>query len=159
MLLEFAVVNRPLIIYKFKYYDDLMLNEVVMATRKKEEEHLLKRSRDFLETAEYQINRSFYDLAAFSLEQALQLFLKAKLLAEGVDYPRTHSVRTLLEMLLETASENVKSNVKDILEKYLLELSILEDAYITSRYIIREFTKQEVERLAKSVKEIMENVA
>jgi len=29
----------------------------------------------------------------------LQLFLKAKLLAEGVEYPRTHSVRALLEIL------------------------------------------------------------
>ena len=55
-----------------------------MATRREEEKRLLKRSGDFLETAEYQINRGFYDLAAFSLEQALQLFLKAKVLAEGL---------------------------------------------------------------------------
>ncbi|MEM2882883.1 MAG: HEPN domain-containing protein [Candidatus Bathyarchaeia archaeon] len=40
-------------------------------------------------------------LAAFSLEQSLQLFLKAKLLERGVEYPRTHSVRKLLEMLSE----------------------------------------------------------
>ncbi|MBS7634061.1 HEPN domain-containing protein [Candidatus Bathyarchaeota archaeon] len=45
-----------------------------MVTRREEEEHLLKRSRNFLETAEYQINKGFHDLAAFSLEQALQLF-------------------------------------------------------------------------------------
>lgn len=80
-----------------------------MATRKDEEKSLLKRSRDFLETAEYQISRAFYDLAAFSLEQALQLFLKAKVLAEGVDYPRTHSVRVLLEMLSNLAPGNKKS--------------------------------------------------
>lgn len=129
-----------------------------MVTRREEEEHLLKRSRNFLETAEYQISKGFYDLAAFSLEQALQLFLKAKILAEGVDYPRTHSVRVLLEILSDLVSENKKTGVKEILDKYLLELSVLEDAYITSRYIMREFTKQEVEKLAKSVKEIMKDV-
>lgn len=119
---------------------------------------MLKRSRDFLDTAEYQISRGFYDLAAFSLEQALQLFLKARLLSKGVDYPRTHSVRVLLEILSEITSENKKSNVKEILENHLLELGVLEDAYITSRYVMREFTKQEVEKLMKAVKEIMENV-
>jgi HEPN domain-containing protein len=129
-----------------------------MATRRGEEKSLLKRSRDFLETAEYQISKGFYDLAAFSLEQALQLFLKAKVLAEGVDYSRTHSVRVLLEILSDLVPENKKSSVKGISENYLLELGVLEDAYITSRYVMREFTKQEVEKLAKSVKEIMRNV-
>ena len=36
---------------------------------------------------------------------------------------------------------------------------MLEDAYITSRYLMREFTRQEVEKLAKAVKEIMEIIA
>ena len=41
----------------------------------------------------------------------------------------------------------------------MLELGLLEDAYITSRYAMREFTKQETEKLIKAVKEIMKNVA
>jgi HEPN domain-containing protein len=127
-------------------------------TKKEEENRLLKRSRDFLETAEYQTSKGFYDLAAFSLEQAMQLFLKAKLLAEGVEYPRTHSVRTLLEMLSELVPERKKSTTKRILEDYLLELGMLEDAYITSRYLMREFAKRETEKLTKAVKEIMRNV-
>jgi HEPN domain-containing protein len=58
-----------------------MLNEEgVIGNSKRRGKNLLRRSRDFLETAEYQISRGFYDLAVFSLEQALQLFLKAKLL-------------------------------------------------------------------------------
>jgi len=130
-----------------------------MVTRQEEERLLLKRSKNFLETAEYQIGRGFYDLAAFSLEQALQLFLKAKLLAEGADYPRTHSVRVLLEILSELVPEDKRSCVKKILEDYLLELGMLEDAYITSRYLMREFTRQEVEKLADAVKEIIKNVS
>jgi HEPN domain-containing protein len=128
-------------------------------TRKEEEQRLIKRSKDFLETAKYQINNGFYDLATFSLQQALELFLKSKVLAQGVDFPRTHSVRALLEMLSNLAVENEKTAIKNILENYMLELGMLEDAYITSRYITREFTKQEAERLTKTVKEIMQNVA
>jgi len=50
---------------------------------KEEEKRLLKRAQDFLKTAEYQKSEGVYDLAIFSLEQALQLHLKAKLLAKG----------------------------------------------------------------------------
>ena len=128
-------------------------------TRKDEEKRLLKRAADFLETAKYQTTQGFYDLATFSLEQALELFLKAKMLAEGVDFPRTHSVRTLLEILSQLVPESKKPLVKGILENYLLELGMLEDAYITSRYVMREFNKGEVEKLTSAVKEIMKNVA
>lgn len=48
--------------------------------------------------------------------------------------------------------------MKSVLENYLLQLGLLEDAYITSRYVMREFTVQEVEKLEKAVKEIMKNV-
>jgi HEPN domain-containing protein len=135
------------------------MEERYTVTSKEEEKRLLKRSGDFLETAKYQISQGFYDLATFSLEQALELFLKAKVLAEGVDYPRTHSVRALLEILSQLVPESKKSVTKGILENYLLELGMLEDAYITSRYVMREFNKREAEKLTLAVKEIMKNVA
>jgi HEPN domain-containing protein len=84
--------------------------------------------------------------------------LKTKVLAEGSDCPRTQSVRALLEMLSELVPESKKSTLKNILETYLLELGMLEDTYITSTYAMREFTKQEAERLTKAVKEIMKHV-
>ncbi len=59
---------------------------------KEEVEHLLQRAGEFLETAKYQMNRGFYGLAAFNLEQAAQLYLKAKILENGADYPRTYSI-------------------------------------------------------------------
>lgn len=43
-------------------------------------------------------------------------FLKARLLSEGVDYPRTHSVRVLLEILSDLAPESEKSKLRGILE-------------------------------------------
>ena len=127
-------------------------------TRRDEAEYLLERSKQFLETAKYQIKKGFFSLAVFSLEQALQLSLKSKMLASGVDYPRTHGVRTLLEMLSDLASEEERVTVKQMLDSYLLELGMLEDAYITSRYVRREFRKEEAEVLMKAVKEVMKNV-
>jgi HEPN domain-containing protein len=77
--------------------------------RVEEFEVLLRRSESFYVTALLQAERGMYDLAVFSLEQSLQLFLKAALLKKGVDFPRTHGVRRLLNMLAElTGSDEIK---------------------------------------------------
>ncbi len=60
------------------------------------------------------------------------------MLAEGVEYPRTHSVRALLEILLNVVAEDRRDVIRNVLERHLLELSVLEDAYITSRYVMRK---------------------
>jgi len=123
-----------------------------------EVESLLKRSREFLETASYQANNGFYDVAAFSLEQSLQLFLKAKLIQNGVEYPRHRGVRTLMEILIKVLTDETKTLLKGILDKYLLELGMLEDAYVSSRYLTREFRKEEIEKLKEAVEAVMRNV-
>jgi len=120
--------------------------------RIEEYNYLLERSRRFLITAEMQIERGFYDLAIYSLEQALQLYLRACLLKLGVDYPRTHSVRRLLELIYRlTGSEGIKR----VLVDYAIELGVLEDAYITSRYIAREYSEEEARRVYHVVGEVM----
>jgi len=111
----------------------------------------LERSRRFYETALMQIDRGFYDLAAFSLEQALQLSLKAHLLKLGVDYPRTHSVRKLLRMIYRVT---VRKEVEELLSRFSVELGALEDAYITSRYVARDYSLEEVEKLRMVVEEV-----
>ena len=96
-----------------------------------------------------QIKRGFYDLAVFSLEQSLQLYLKACLLKLGL--ARTHSVRKLLELIHEITKHN---EIKEILTRFSVELGALEDAYITSRYIARSYSFEEADRLKKVVEEI-----
>jgi HEPN domain-containing protein len=126
-----------------------------LLTRFEEYNYLLERSRRFLETAEMQFERGFHDLAVFSLEQALQLYLKACLLKLGVDYPRTHSVRKLLELTYKlTGAEEIKR----ILTDYAVELGSLEDAYIMSRYVAREYSVEEAGRLRQVVTRLMEVV-
>ena len=128
-------------------------------TKKEEYEHLLRRSREFYETAILQLEKGFYDLAAFSLEQSLQLFLKAKVLERGVDYPRTHSIRRLLEILSEVVEREISNVLRELVDKYSLELASIEDVYITSKYIPREFRREEVLRLKGVVDEVIEVVS
>jgi len=121
-------------------------------TKLEEAEYLLKRSKRFYETATMQMDRGFHDLAAFSLEQSLQLFLKASLLKLGVDFPRTRSVRRLLEMLHEITGDD---RIKEVLRRFNVELGALEDAYIMSRYVARDYNREEVERFKNVVEEVV----
>jgi HEPN domain-containing protein len=120
-----------------------------------EYEALLKRSDGFLETALMQARAGMYDLAVFSLEQSLQLFLKATLLRVGSDYLRTHGIRRLLELLTEVTG---RSELRELASQYSVELGALEDAYISSRYIPRIYTEDEFERLRAVVGEVRTNV-
>jgi HEPN domain-containing protein len=120
-----------------------------------EYEALLRRSDGFLEMALMQARSGMYDLAVFSLEQSLQLFLKAALLRVGSDYPRTHSIRRLLELQTEVTG---RSELRELASRYSVELGALEDAYISSRYIPRVYTKDEFERLRAVVEEVRSDV-
>jgi HEPN domain-containing protein len=122
--------------------------------KRDEVEHLEKRAREFLKTADYQAGEGMYGLAIFSLEQALQLFLKSRLLLHGVDYPRTHSLRRLLEILASVSSED-EPHIRRLIREKALELSFLEDAYISSRYFLREFREEEYRRVRAVVEEVM----
>jgi len=117
-----------------------------------EYEYLLGRSRRFYETASMQIDKGFFDLAAFSLEQSLQLYLKAMLLKIGLEYPRTHSIRRLMELLYEVKE---REEIKALLSTFSVEIGALEDAYITSRYIARAYAPEEIMRLKRVVEELM----
>ncbi|MEM4552852.1 MAG: HEPN domain-containing protein [Ignisphaera sp.] len=97
------------------------------------------------------MDKGFYDLAMFSFEQSLQLFLKSVLLILGVDYPRTHSARRLLELIYELTNDE---EVKRLWIEHSVELALLEDAYITSRYIPRDFRVEEVLRVKEAVDKV-----
>lgn len=112
---------------------------------------MLRRSDGFYTTALLQAERGMYDLAVFSLEQSLQLYLKAALLKNGVDFPRTHGIRSLLNMLAELTG---KEAVKQLQTTYGVELGSLEDAYIVSRYLPRTYTAAEFERLREAVERV-----
>ena len=126
--------------------------------KREEVEHLAKRADEFLKTADYQAHEGMYALAIFSLEQALQLFLKSRLLFHGVEYPRTHSVRRLLSALAEVVGEASGSRIKRLLRERVVELSFLEDAYISSRYFLKDFGFEEYRKVRNLVEEVIKVV-
>lgn len=124
--------------------------------RREEIERFLERSKKFKDAAEFHFSRGDYDLFVFNLEQSLQLFLKAKLLERGLEFPKTHTLRKLFLMLGEILGK--LEAFKKFEGERSLEFASLEDAYITARYFSREFEREEVERLRKFVKEVEEFV-
>lgn len=124
--------------------------------RKEEIEKFLERSRKFKDAAEFHFSRGDYDLSAFNLEQSLQLFLKAKLLEKGLEFPKTLTLRKLFLMLREILGK--PGAFKRFEAEKSLEFASLEDAHITARYFPRDFEREEVERLREFVKEAEEFV-
>jgi len=113
---------------------------------------LRRRTKAFLNRALDSLEAKDYDVASFLSEQAVQLYLKSLLLEELGDYPRTHSISTLLTILGKV--EKYK-NVAKILEIKKREIRLMEDAYISSRYLVREFDEEEAQTLIKLAKEII----
>jgi HEPN domain-containing protein len=118
----------------------------------REEIELIKRrSRSFLENAKYLLETEVYDLAAFNAEQAAQLYLKALLLELSGDYPRTHSI---IRLLNELKAVN-RREVEVFIRKNRSNLHSLEDAYITSRYFVKTFEKEDGEYLVKQAEKVI----
>lgn len=82
-----------------------------------------------------------YDLAMFHIEQAVQLMVKAKLLEIEGCYGM-HAIRRLILELSEVYSEE---ELRKFIDENKTALRNLERAYITSRYLIEEFFKEEVD--------------
>lgn len=112
---------------------------------RKEEVKILKERADaFLDTAAYNYRNGSYDLTAFNLEQAVQLYIKTKLLELIGEFPRTHNLVILLKELSSVYKEH---EVVAFIKSEMLRLTKLTDVYITSRYYTREFFEEEVKDL------------
>jgi HEPN domain-containing protein len=113
-------------------------------------ELLKKRAHDFLKEAERLMVEGKYDLCVFSLEQYYQLITKYQLFRLSGSFPHIHS----LKLLLKDLSKYMES-VKDLLsEKNIVYIGMLEDVYIASRYLPREYEEAEARELLRFVKEV-----
>jgi HEPN domain-containing protein len=110
---------------------------------------LEKRSERFLLNAERDLKDREFDSAMFNAEQALQLFLKAKILAKGVEFPKTHEIRKLLDVLSKLENKVLKLSKE---EEKITEL--LEEAYISSRCLPFSFSEEDVEKAIEFVKKV-----
>ena len=113
-------------------------------------EILKRRALGFLKDAEADFERGEYDLVLFHVEQFLQLMVKSILYEELGSYPKIHSVTRLIKEL---------AKIRDLHGFYLdnIEmLNLLEEAYITSRYLPREYDREIAERALSFAKKALE---
>jgi len=111
---------------------------------KKEAETLKERAENFLLNAKELFKKKIFDLSAFNTEQFCQLYLKYKLLLLVGDFPKTHSLRHLLQQTLKIRKSK---EIKKFVEENISVLGNLESAYITSRYLPRKFDASEVKEM------------
>lgn len=111
-------------------------------------EKLKERSLYFLEIFKKDLKNKKFDVGMFHVEQALQLALKAFLLKNFGDFPKIHDLKILFEKI-----DNEK--VKKLAEEKWYIIEILNDAYIASRYLPREYGEKELKEAIEFVEEII----
>ena len=94
-------------------------------------EILKERSSDYLTEAKRLTEEGKWDLAMVAIHQHCELLLKYYALKLNGSYPRTHSLRDLIRLLVKH-----KKELNELLnnEHNILKLARIEDAYISSRY-------------------------
>jgi len=114
---------------------------------------LKKNADEFLSNALHLLERGVYNLSAFSIEQAVQLYLKYFLAMKVGEFPKTHSIKRLIAVCHQFCPE-----LKEIFDEDINIIGEIETAYISSRYYPIEFTEKEVENMLKTAKRIREAV-
>ena len=117
---------------------------------KEEIEIFLVRAEKFHRAAIDFFEKEVYDLAAFHIEQAFQLYLKYILAREIGYFPRTHSLMKLFRELSAISQDFINFyNENEII------LKNIEDAYLLARYFPREYSRSEVQKMI----EVLESFA
>jgi len=120
----------------------------------KKGEFLKDKAERFLENAYELFQKEQYDLCAFNVEQAVQLFLKYKLWEKLGDFEKTHQISKLLKDLQEIADDPQK--IKNLTEKHKEVIADLEVAYIESRYLPVQFFKEQTKKMLDFAEELKE---
>jgi HEPN domain-containing protein len=116
-------------------------------------EVLRRRSLGFLDNAKDSFQRGDYDLTLFHIEQFLQLYLKHLLYKKIGAYPKSHSLTLLFKEVQKVYANDALS---EFYSKNLETVNLLEDVYITSRYLPREYDRELAERLLKFAEKALE---
>jgi len=117
-----------------------------------EVEFLKERGREFFEEAEELLKKKRYNLSAFNLEQAIQLWIKYLIAKEIGDWPKTHYFSELIPQLTKAYQEE---KILKFYHKNELFFDNLEEAYFVSRYFPKKFTENGVSLLLKKSKEFL----
>lgn len=102
-------------------------------------EILKKRALAFLRDAKEDFNKEDYDLVMFHVEQFIQLYAKYLLYRKLGDFPKMHSI---IKLLRDLARVYNACEIDSFIERKIESLYLLEEAYISSRYIPREYDRE-----------------
>ncbi len=114
---------------------------------------LKKRALSFLRDARVDFENGDYDLVLFHVEQFTQLYVKYLLYRRVGDYPKTHSLIRLLRDLIRIYSN---CGLKELFDEYLEVLYLLEECYISSRYLPREYDRDIASKILNLSKKLLE---
>lgn len=97
----------------------------------------LKENAEYFEKKAFEAIKEKPKFVLFFSEQALQLYVKYILTKELGDYPKTHNLRILFN---ELAKINDKAKV--FYEDNADVFDLLEEAYVTARYLNKEYSNK-----------------
>ena len=116
-------------------------------------ELLKDRARFFLGLARELLGRGRLDVSAFSVEQAIQLRVRASLLRFTGEIPGVHSIRELLGMLARVLEDlgfaDEVQRVRGFVREHRDVLVDVEDAYTMARYAVFTAGVREVEEMIR----------
>ncbi len=104
---------------------------------------LRARAAAFLEAARSDLSRGDYDLVLFHAEQAIQLCLKHLIFSRVGDFPKAHS---LVRLIREALKLGGIPGLRELYEENLEMIYLLEEAYISSRYLPHSYGRDIAER-------------
>ncbi len=123
-------------------------------TADEEYESYIEKSRRFYENALLNKDKKYYDISLFSLHQSMEFLLKALLIKNSGDFPKSHNLRVLMEYLLKISNEKCKNLLNFYISKNGIRLSYLSDAYISSRCFISSYSENDVNELIDMIKNL-----
>lgn len=116
-------------------------------------ELLKRRALGFLRDAKSDYEIGDYDLVLFHVEQFIQLYLKYLLYRVIGDYPKTHGI---IRLLRDVARLYNDCELNRLIEENLEALYLLEESYISSRYLPREYDRNLATRMLELAEKIYE---
>jgi HEPN domain-containing protein len=121
--------------------------------RDRHSEVLKRRALGLPNNARDNFQRGEHDLVLFHVEQFLQLYLKRILYEKIGTYLKTHSLTSLLKELQKVYEDKA---LFELYNSNIETINLLEDAYLTSRYLPREYDKEVAEKVLKFAEKALE---
>lgn len=111
----------------------------------------LKENAEYFEKKAIEALKEKPKFVLFFTEQALQLYIKYILAKTMDDYPKTHNLRVLFQIL-----SKFDSKALEFYDEHSDVLDLIEESYITARYIGKEYSIKSAKRAIDVFKKFKE---